>query len=58
VVDDPQTEVVIGTAGGKILAIRVRDVPTRRRETGGRGVRVIRLEAGDRVASVAVVDAP
>ena len=59
VVDSTDAEVVIATANGKVERLRVGDVPTRRRSdpnTGrmSKGLRVIRLEPGDRVASVAL----
>jgi len=59
VVDRTDGEVVLMTANGKIQRIRVGDVPTRRRSDpkSGRiskGARIMRLDAGDRVATAAL----
>lgn len=63
VVDNTDAEAVIATANGKVERVRVGDVPTRRRSdpSSGRiskGVSVIRLDPGDRVASVALIASP
>jgi DNA gyrase subunit A len=60
VVDDANAELVIATAHGKIQRLRVGDVPTRRRRDQSssrisKGVRIMRLEPNDRVATAAPV---
>jgi hypothetical protein len=60
VVDDPEAELVIAAAGGKVQRVSVGSVPVRRRTDPSsgkvpKGARVIRLRAGDHVASGALV---
>jgi DNA gyrase C-terminal domain, beta-propeller len=55
VVDDPEAELVIATAGGNIQRVSVGSIPVRRRTDPSsgkvaKGARVIRLRAGDQVA--------
>jgi hypothetical protein len=60
VVDDPEAELVIATAGGNVQRVSVGSIPVRRRTDPSsgkvaKGARVIRLRAGDHVASGALV---
>jgi DNA gyrase subunit A len=65
VVNDTNAELILASANGKIQRLRVGDIPTRRRTANDRhrryppkGVRVMRLDPGDRVAAGAVVSIP
>jgi DNA gyrase C-terminal domain, beta-propeller len=58
--DQPEAELVIATAGGKVQRVSVGSVPVRRRTDPSsgkvaKGARVIRLRAGDHVASGALI---
>jgi DNA gyrase subunit A len=46
----PEDEVMVVSAGGRVTRVRVRDVPEQGKRTQGR--RVVKVEAGDRVAQV------
>jgi DNA gyrase/topoisomerase IV subunit A len=65
VVDGAKAELVLATARGKIQRLDVGDIPIRRRMTADRthhyppkGVRIMKLDPDDRIASAAVVTAP
>ncbi len=52
----PEDELLLASEGGQILRTPVREIRTVGR--GAQGVRVMRLEEGDRVSAVAVVEPP
>ncbi len=50
---DPDDEVMVMTAGGMAILVRVAQIPVRTRQAGG--VHVIRVAAGDRVRRMALI---